>query len=206
MEQLQKEVGDLKYKIKTNEEKHKQEVQKMTQEKEELLKAITKVQHKETQYSHEIKSRDNQIAKLQDQIKNKLFDTKKGGNKENQGGEPGQSISTHAKILPSNDVKFSKMSSEGDMSLMISKSQEEIYKQQSQEINDLKDCLKMLQREMFDIVKLKSEIYMKRFKAENFDPNDKQAFSSEEIIKNEITSIKENLFNLNFEETGREII
>ena len=92
------------------------------------------------------------------------------------------------------------------MSLMISKSQEEIYKQQSQEINDLKDCLKMLQREMFDIVKLKSDIYMKRFKAENFDPNDKQAFSSEEIIKNEISSIKENLFNLNFEETGKEII
>ena len=59
LETLQKEVGDLKYKIKTNEEKHKQEVQKMTQEKEELLKAITKVQHKETQYSHEIKSRDN---------------------------------------------------------------------------------------------------------------------------------------------------
>ena len=64
----------------------------------------------------------------------------------------------------------------------------------------------MLQREMFDIVKLKSDIYMKRFKAENFDPNDKQAFSSEEIIKNEISSIKENLFNLNFEETGKEII
>lgn len=59
---------------------------------------------------------------------------------------------------------------------------------------------------MFDIVKLKSEIYLRRFKAENYNPNDVQAVTSEEILKNEITQIKENLFNLNFDEAGREII
>ena len=84
--------------------------------------------------------------------------------------KPGQTASngfeSQGKILPSNEVVFSKMSAESDMHLMISKSQEEAYKRISQENNDLKDCLKNLQREMFDIVKLKSDIYMKRFKAE----------------------------------------
>jgi hypothetical protein len=38
----------------------------------------------------------------------------------------------------------------------------------------------MLQREMFDIVKLKSEVYQKRLKAENFNANEN--FTSEDII------------------------
>ena len=60
---------------------------------------------------------------------------------------------------------------------------------------------------MFDIVKLKSDIYIKRFKAENFKADDPMFnTSSEEILKHEIEKIRENIFNLPFEETGREII
>ena len=55
---------------------------------------------------------------------------------------------------------------------------------------------------MFDIVKLKTDIYTKRFKAENMAEN----ISSEEILKNDIEKIKEELFNLDFEEQGRDII
>lgn len=99
------------------------------------------------------------------------------------------------------------MSAESDMHLMISKSQEEAYKRISQENNELKDCLKNLQREMFDIVKLKSDIYMKRFKAENFKADDPLSnTTSEEILKHEIEKIRESIFNLPFEETGREIV
>lgn len=98
------------------------------------------------------------------------------------------------------------MSAGDDMSLMIQKSHEEMYKRVQQENHDLKDCLKLLQREMFDIVKLKSDIYLKRFKAENFDADDAQAVTSEEILRHEISKIKEQLFNMSFEEQGREII
>ena len=99
------------------------------------------------------------------------------------------------------------MSGESDMHLMISKSQEEAYKRVSQENFDLKDCLKNLQREMFDIVKLKSDIYMKRFKAENYRADDPMCnTTSEEILKHEIEKIRESIFNLPFEETGKEII
>ena len=110
------------------------------------------------------------------------------------------------RILPSNEVKFSKMSGEADLNLMVSKNREEVLERITQENHDLKDCLKALQREMFDIVKLKSDIYLKRFKAENFNAGDASAVSSDEILRHEIEKIREELFNLPFGETGREII
>lgn len=90
---------------------------------------------------------------------------------------------------------------------MISKSQEEAYRRVSTENHELKECLKSLQRELFDIVKLKSDIYAKRFKAENYKVDDPlNAAQSEEILKHEIDKIRESLFNLPFEETGRELV
>ena len=49
---------------------------------------------------------------------------------------------------------------------------------------------------MFDIVKLKTDIYLKRFKADNMAEN----ISSEEILKHDIEKIKDELFNMDFEE------
>lgn len=135
--------------------------------------------------------------------------TEKSGGKENKApnGAAGDGFQSQGKILPSNEVVFSKMSAESDMHLMISKSNEEVYKRITTENNELKDCLKSLQREMFDIVKLKSDIYMKRFKAENYKADDPMCnTTSEEILKHEIEKIRESIFNLPFEETGREIV
>lgn len=36
----------------------------MTAERDELIKSITKIEHKETQFKHEIKSKELQITKL----------------------------------------------------------------------------------------------------------------------------------------------
>jgi hypothetical protein len=69
------------------------------------------------------------VSKLQDQLKAKLFE-KKG--KENQ--QPSETgLVADAKIIPSNEVKFSKMSGESDLNLMIIKSREEIFQRISQE-------------------------------------------------------------------------
>jgi len=69
---------------------------------------------------------------------------------------------------------------------------------------ELRECLKQLQKEIFDIVNFKTEIYIKRQKAEfgagQYD------YESDEAIKSEIERIREDLFNLPFEEAGREII
>ena len=144
-------------------------------------------------------------------MKAKLFDNKKGAqpaagsaNKENMGNT--QNIQTQGRILPSNEVKFSKMSGENDLSLMIQKSHEDMYRKIQVENHELKDCLKVLQQEMFEIVKLKSDVYLKRFKAENYNPGEADTVTSEAIIKNELKKIKESLFNLGFEQHGQDII
>ena len=58
MEGMAKELNDFKQQIKSLEVKHKAEMTKITQERDELIKQITKIEHKETQYKHEIKNRD----------------------------------------------------------------------------------------------------------------------------------------------------
>ena len=55
---------------------------------------------------------------------------------------------------------------------------------------------------MFDIVDLKTDIYKKRYRAEFND----ETVESEEAIRHEIQKIKEEVFNLPFEESGAEII
>ncbi len=53
------------------------------------------------------------------------------------------------------EYKFSKISADHDFHLMIQKQSEENYTRMRDENQDLRECLKMLQREIFDIVNLK---------------------------------------------------
>ena len=73
-ESLQSENKDLKNQIASGELKMKQEGKKWLQEREELNKRILQVTTKETQYRHEIKSRDQVIDKLKDNFKQKMFE------------------------------------------------------------------------------------------------------------------------------------
>ena len=57
----------------------------------------------------------------------------------------------------------------------------------------------MLQREMFDIIKLKSDIYNQRLKVEN-------SITSQEILDHQLQKIKDGLIDLPFEERGQDII
>lgn len=91
-----------------------------------------------------------------------------------------------------------------DFNLMISKNQDDMNRQLSEENASLKNCFKMLQKELFDIVDLKCDTYLKRFKAEMSDGN--MEIESEEIIKAEINKIRDELFNMNFLETQNEIV
>ena len=68
----------------------------------------------------------------------------------------------------------------------------------------MRECLKELQKELFDIVELKTEIYQKRHTAEYGHPN--PDYENEETVKHEIEKIREELFNLPFEQAGTEII
>lgn len=73
-EQLQNENKDLRNQLASQELKAKQLAESWARERDELNKRLLAVTSKETQYRHEIKSRELQIEKLKDQFKQKMFE------------------------------------------------------------------------------------------------------------------------------------
>ena len=66
MDHLLREQTDLRNQMKSLEAKHKQELQKITAERDEIIKSFTRIEHKETQYKHELKSKELQLSKLKE--------------------------------------------------------------------------------------------------------------------------------------------
>lgn len=86
---------------------------------------------------------------------------------------------------------------------MVSQDQEKLFQQMSTENSQLKDALKMLQRELLDIVQLKHDIYAQRFRAEFGQHRQPE---SEGEIAHQIQLIRDELFNSAFDESGKELI
>jgi hypothetical protein len=118
------------------------------------------------------------------------------------GPNTGMQANTTGRALPSNELKFGKLSAADELQQELSRGQDEIINRVKSENDHLRDCLKLLQNELFDIVKLKSDIYMRRFKAENIT----DGIASEEILQHGIEKIRDELLNLDFEEQGNEIV
>ena len=59
----------MKHKFSNLEKKMKETTTKHLTERDELIKAMTKIEHKEAQYRHEIKNKELQVTKLQEQLK-----------------------------------------------------------------------------------------------------------------------------------------
>lgn len=76
-ESLQNENKDLKNQVSSLEMKAKQERDKWALERDELNKRILQVTTKETQYRHEIKSKDQTIEKLKDGFRQKMLEQAK---------------------------------------------------------------------------------------------------------------------------------
>ena len=75
----------------------------------------------------------------------------------------------------------------------------------SEENADLRECLKMLQREIMEIVQVKKDVFTKRFKAE-YGASRELPPETEDQLAHQIETIREELFNVSFEEHGRELI
>ena len=88
---------------------------------------------------------------------------------------------------------------------MISSENEKRIKEMTRENEELRDCLVMLQRELMEIVTVKNDIFTKRFKAE-YGPKSEVPPETQEAISHQIETIKEELFNSSFDESGRELI
>jgi|LauGreDrversion4_2_1035121.scaffolds.fasta_scaffold415473_1 cob(I)alamin adenosyltransferase len=91
-----------------------------------------------------------------------------------------------------------------DFHLMVSRNQDEIVRRICEENQELKECLKALQKEMFDIVDLKTTIYKNRFEAE-FSQAD-GGLAPFDAVRHDLERIREELFSLPFEQAGRELV
>ncbi|TNV73204.1 hypothetical protein FGO68_gene6219 [Halteria grandinella] len=204
-EKLQNENKELKNQLTSMDLKFKQERERFTQQLDELNKRVLQVTSKETQYKHEIKSKEQVIDKLKDTYRKKMFDQAKP-----------QSITGSLEILQYHtisatgqqqqtvgavptDTKYSSM----DFQLMISRSQDDIVRRVCDENGELKECLKALQKEMFDIVDLKATIYRNRFEAELSSHDASTPFDA---VRHDLDKIREELFSLPFDQAGRELV
>jgi hypothetical protein len=89
--------------------------------------------------------------------------------------------------------------------MLIAKDQEEVYRRMSEENSELKDCLRVLQREMMDVVCLKQDMFTQRVKAE-YGAGKEVQMETEESLRNKIQLVRDELFNQGFEESGQDII
>lgn len=130
---------------KVQDTRNKADREKIQNEKDDLQRQLQRIISKETQYKHELRNKDVQISKLSETIKQRMFDAK------TQGGQ-GPKCELFAPTQANPQFKFSKISGESDFHLMVSQDQEKLFQQMSTENGQLKDALKMLQRELLDIV------------------------------------------------------
>jgi len=73
------------------------------------------------------------------------------------------------------------------------------------ENQDLRECLRLLQKEIMDIVSFKQDMFSKRFKAE-YGSAREPATETQEALAHKVELIRDELFNVNFEENGRELV
>ena len=136
-----------------------------------------------------------QITKLQEIVRQRVHG-------QAQSAKIGEQHGTfYVSTLPNPDIKFSKISGDQDFHLMVSKDQEQNYGRVCEENNSLRDCLRQLQREMLEVVCLKNDIFTQRFKAENG-----KDLENEEKMTAKIELIRDELFNMSFEDTGKDLI
>lgn len=75
-----------------------------------------------------------------------------------------------------------------------------------EENTELKECLKALQKEMFDIVDLKTAIYRNRFEAEFATEGNAIGGTPFDAVRHDLERIREELFALPFEQAGRDLV
>ena len=190
-DQLQNKNKQLNNQLKQCKDERKAESSQLWSDLEILRKDNLKLKHQVSQYQHEMKKIEQQNEKLKDKIKKKIFD--KDSNIKN-------TIEMTKPIYINGPWIYVNKSGENEFTYLVTKANQEVQNSLRTENEDLKDCIKMLQDELLEIVKVKTENYSKRYNTE-FKQNLEEAFS-----QHEIHPINKDFINMPFEESGKMII
>jgi len=91
-------------------------------------------------------------------------------------------------------------SADSDFTLLISKSHGSIEETLKNENTELRDCLKMLQKELFEIVQIKRDTFKQRYRTEfNVEADSKHT-------EDDLEEVSDGMMNLHFDQSGPNLI
>jgi len=152
---------------------------------------IIKLQGRDTQYAHEIRNRDQTLKKLQDQMKK--FTDKNTTFK--NAFEMTSVLENKGPILFSGN-------SESEFTKMISNSYEDIRNRLIVENDLLREALTSIQKELFEILEQKKELFFKRRRIELGEDN-KEEF---DFAQTNLLNPKKELFDMPTQTVGKDAI
>ena len=153
-----------------------------------MKKQNIQLKQKVNQQAHELKKAENVNQKLKNQAK--IFD--KHANLRNK-LEITETLGRQGPMLHGG-------SADSDFTLLISKSHSSIEEQLKNENSELRDCLKMLQKELFDIVTIKTEAFKRRYNTEFREEAD------EKYTNHDLEEINGDVMNMHFDNAGPNLI
>jgi len=182
---LQNRIKTLTNQGRQNDTNWKGEREGYTTDLEKLRKDNMKMKHQVTQLQHEMKKNEQQREKLKDQIKKKIFD--KDMNIKN-------TIEMTNPIYTSGPLIYVNKSGENEFTYLVTQANQEVQNSLKTENSDLRECIKMLQNELLEIVQVKAKDFSRRYDGAQAQ-ND-----------HGIEPMDTDLVNMPFEMTGRDII
>ena len=103
-------------------------------------------------------------------------------------------------IYMSGPLVYVNKSGENEFTYLVTKANQEIQNNLKSENQDLRECIKMLQKELLEIIQLKSNTFSRRYN------NEFKQELNEDFAKHNIVPVKEDLINMPFDNCGKDII
>jgi flavodoxin len=188
---LQNKLKRLTNQLKQTEDNWKNDKETSSNDSEEIRKENLKLKHKVTQSNHDLKKSEQLNIKLKEKINKKIFD--KDMNIRN-------TIEMTNPIYMNGPLVYVNKSGENEFTYLVTKANQELQNSLKTENSDLKECIKMLQEELLEIVKVKVSHVNKRYSTEF------QQDMDQTLARHDIEPINMDLVDMPFDLTGRVII
>ncbi len=176
--------------MKVVEERHREEKERMGKEKEEISKMYFKISHKEAQFSHEIKKRDGQFGRLQEQLKK---------------------LQSEKNVQYSNSMEFSsnlqtgpvqyRRQAETEFNALVFRGYDDMMAKLKGENEEMRELFRKLNSETMEIANLQRSTFLKRYEnayGHEYPEKDHLGYSPQKLNKSQL--------NMPFEEVGNDII
>eukprot|EP01022_Parablepharisma_sp_SALTPOND_P035112 TRINITY_DN9417_c0_g1_i8.p2 TRINITY_DN9417_c0_g1~~TRINITY_DN9417_c0_g1_i8.p2 ORF type:complete len:455 (+),score=60.42 TRINITY_DN9417_c0_g1_i8:6057-7421(+) len=191
-----KMIDTLRVQLEGSEERHKKERDRLVNEKEDLVKKYSHIQTQQSQYLNEIRKKDNELKRLQDQVlfwQQASIQTK--GDKAIK-YKNGMEITRNLK-----SAVGGKKTKENDFLVLITKGYEESLHELQAQTQALKDSFKTLQEELIQMAQARKDLFVfflsfyKQCQLKRYGPADPE---EEKEIEIEFKKVTDSLFNVPF--------